>query len=49
MSFTLESPRPIAVETLTRRAIEAVIWGMPAVNFDLMYQAAPAAKRRWGR
>jgi hypothetical protein len=22
-----------------RRAVEAVIWGMPAVNFDLMYQA----------
>ena len=21
------------------RAIEAVIWGMPLVNFDLMYQA----------
>lgn len=25
--------------TLERRAIEAVIWGMPAVNFDRMYQA----------
>jgi hypothetical protein len=23
-----------------RRAVEAVIWGMPAVNYDLMYQAA---------
>ena len=22
-----------------RRAVEAVIWGVPAVNFDLMYQA----------
>jgi hypothetical protein len=22
------------------RAVEAVIWGMPAVNFDLMLQAA---------
>ncbi|MBM7406222.1 hypothetical protein EDF69_001788 [Sphingomonas sp. JUb134] len=22
-----------------RRAVEAVIWGMPAVNFDLMLQA----------
>src|SRR6187551_4069148 len=21
-----------------RRAVEAVIWGMPAVNYDLMYQ-----------
>jgi hypothetical protein len=27
-----------------RRAIEAVIWGMPAVNFDLMYQAARNAR-----
>jgi len=25
--------------TLKRRAVEAIIWGMPAVNFDLMYQA----------
>jgi hypothetical protein len=24
---------------LYRRAVEAVIWGMPVVNFDLMYQA----------
>jgi hypothetical protein len=26
--------------TLERRAVEAVIWGMPAVNFDRMLQAA---------
>ena len=25
--------------TIERRAIEAVIWGMPTVNYDLMYQA----------
>jgi hypothetical protein len=25
---------------LQRRAVEAVIWGMPVVNYDLMYQAA---------
>jgi len=25
--------------TIERRAVEAVIWGMPAVNTDLMYQA----------
>jgi hypothetical protein len=25
--------------TVERRAVEAVIWGMPAVNYDLMYQA----------
>ena len=34
-----ESPETLA---LHRRAVEAVIWGMPAVNFDLMLQAAIA-------
>jgi hypothetical protein len=29
----------LARRTLERRAIEAVSWGMPAVNFDLMFQA----------
>jgi hypothetical protein len=29
----------LAERTLRRRAVEAVIWGVPAVNFDLMYQA----------
>src|SRR6476619_3884245 len=29
----------LTARALERRAIEAVIWGMPAVNFDLMYQA----------
>ena len=29
----------LAERTLHRRAVEAVVWGMPAVNFDLMYQA----------
>jgi hypothetical protein len=29
----------LARRTVERRAIEAVIWGMPAVNFELMYQA----------
>jgi len=29
----------IAQRTIHRRAVEAVNWGMPAVNFDLMYQA----------
>jgi len=24
---------------MERRAVEAVIWGMPVVNFDLMFQA----------
>jgi hypothetical protein len=30
----------LAERTLQRRAVEAVSWGMPAVNFDLMLQAA---------
>src|SRR5882757_9150859 len=33
------SPEDILRRTVERRAIEAVIWGMPAVNYDLMYQA----------
>jgi hypothetical protein len=33
------TPAQLAERTLHRRAVEAVIWGMPAVNYDLMYQA----------
>ena len=34
------SPREMpARDIVERRAIEAMIWGMPAVNLDLMYQA----------
>ena len=33
--------------TIERRAVEAVIWGMPAVNFDLLYQAMAEAKGSW--
>jgi hypothetical protein len=33
------TPEELARRTLHRRAVEAVIWGMPAVNYDLMYQA----------
>jgi hypothetical protein len=33
----------LAERTVHRRAVEAVIWGMPAVNYDLMYQAARKA------
>jgi len=33
-------PAELDERMLHRRAIEAVIWGMPAVNYDLMYQAA---------
>ena len=36
----------LAERTLHRRAVEAAIWGTPAVNFDRMYQAieAPSGK-----
>jgi hypothetical protein len=33
------TPAQLAERAQHRRAVEAVIWGMPAVNFDLMYQA----------
>ncbi len=38
------SPAELAERALYRRAVEAVIWGMPAVNAELMFQAMPAAK-----
>jgi hypothetical protein len=34
------TPAELEERTLHRRAVEAVIWGMPAVNYDRMYQAA---------
>src|SRR5580704_13022205 len=33
------SSHDLARRTVERRAVEAVIWGTPAVNFDVMYQA----------
>ena len=33
------SPEELTRRAVERRAVEAVIWGMPAVNTDLMYQA----------
>jgi hypothetical protein len=38
------TPAELAERTLHRRAVEAVIWGMPAVNFDLLSQAMVKAK-----
>ncbi len=38
------SPAKSTERTLQRRAVEAVIWGMPAVNAELMFEAMPAAK-----
>src|SRR4029077_6662459 len=33
-----QSGGDLARRTIERRAVEAVIWGMPAVNYDLMLQ-----------
>ena len=33
------SSADLAERSVQRRGVEAVIWGMPAVNYDLMYQA----------
>ena len=33
------NPAPLGRDLVVRRGIEAMIWGMPAVNRDLMYQA----------
>ena len=40
-------PTTLAGRAVERRAIEAVIWGMPTVNFDLLYQAMAQAKGSW--
>ena len=38
------TPAQLAERALHRRAVEAVIWGMPAVNAELMFQAMRDAK-----
>jgi hypothetical protein len=44
------TPEQLVRNALHRRAVEAVIWGMPAVNTDLMYQAmAGAVKGGWNQ
>src|SRR5262245_44371208 len=43
-------PAELAERTLQRRAVEAVIWGMPAVNYDLMLQEMLGKTAgRWAR
>jgi hypothetical protein len=37
-------PASIQEHILFSRAVEAVIWGMPAVNFELLWQATIQAK-----
>ena len=40
----------LARRAVERRAIEAMIWGMPVVNYDLMYQAmVNAAKGKFNQ
>ena len=39
MAITNFSPSELTERSIYRRAVEAAIWGMPIVNFDLMYQA----------
>jgi hypothetical protein len=39
------SAEDLARRAIERRAVEAVIWGMPAVNFDLMLQAMIASAK----
>jgi hypothetical protein len=43
------SPEEINGRTIKRRGVEAVIWGMPAVNFDRMFQAMAAAHGGWNQ
>jgi hypothetical protein len=44
------TPEQLARNALHRRAIEAVVWGLPAVNTDLMYQAmVREVKGRWNQ
>src|SRR5882672_8395445 len=39
----------LAKHIIKRRAIETVIWGMPAVNFDLLYQGLVQAGGAWNQ
>ena len=39
----------IVARGVHRRAVEAVVWGMPAVNFDLLYQSMVRAGGAWNQ
>ena len=43
------SSRDVVARGVHRRAVEAVIWGMPAVNFDRLYQSTARAKGAWNQ
>lgn len=44
MAPTTFTSSELVQRTIQRRGIQAVIWGMPAVNYDLMYQAMTQAE-----
>lgn len=50
-SVTAQSltPDELNRRTIERRGVEAVIWGMPVVNFDRMFQAMSAAHGTWNQ
>jgi hypothetical protein len=43
------TPEQLARNAVHRQAVEAVIWGMPAVNFELLYQGMAQAKGAWNQ
>src|SRR5215510_903371 len=43
------SSRDVVARGVHRRAVEAVIWGMPAVNFDRLYQSTARARGGWNQ
>ena len=45
----LSTSSQLTDRTIHHRAVEAVIWGMPAVNFELLYQALLQAKGEWNQ
>src|SRR6187401_1422270 len=48
--MTQRTPDQLIRNAMRRRAIEAVIWGMPVVNTDLMFQAmAREVKGSWNQ
>ena len=40
MNSSADSPAEVAERALHRRAVEAVVWGMPAVGYRVMYEEA---------
>jgi hypothetical protein len=46
---TYAGPEDLVRRTIQRRAVDAVIWGMPAVNFELLYQATLQAGSNWNQ